>query len=68
MYSVFAGMGTQLQSRICKDGEELDYEITSFYEEPVRTSGGTVVETDSIPSIRSYEVYNVMRARLSREE
>ncbi|MEL7425669.1 MAG: hypothetical protein AAFN81_21945 [Bacteroidota bacterium] len=68
LYSVFAGMGSQLQSRICRDGDELDYEITSFYEEPIRSSGDTVMGTDTIPPIDSHQVYNVMKASLSRKD
>ena len=68
LYSVFAGMGSQLQSRICRNGDWLDYEITSFYGDPIRSTGDTVLGTDTIPSIDSYQVYNVMKASLSRKE
>ena len=68
LYSVFGGMGSQLQSRICRDGDQMEYEITSFYQDPVRNTGDTVMGTDTIPPIQSYEVYNVMKASLSRKE
>ena len=68
LYSVFAGMGSQLQSRVCHEGDHLQYEITSFYGDAVRTSGDTVIGTDTIPPIQSYQVYSVMKARLVKEE
>lgn len=68
LYSVFAGMGSQLQSRVCHEGDHLEYEITSFYEDAVRTSGDTVIGTDTIPPIQSYQVYSVMKAHLVKEE
>lgn len=68
LYSVFAGMGSQLQSRVCHEGDYLQYEITSFYGDAVRTSGDSIIGTDTIPPIQSYEVYSVMKARLVKEE
>lgn len=64
-YSPFSGMNTDLMVRICRMGPmELSYEITSAHEEPIRLSGGEVIGNDTIISINSYEVFNVMRARL----
>ncbi len=68
LYSVFAGMGSQLQSRICRNGDELDYEITSFYGDPVRSTGDTIMGTDTIPLIDSHQIFNVMKASLLRKE
>ena len=67
LYSVFAGMGSQLQSRVCLEDDQLNYEISSFFEEPIRTSGDTIIDTDTIPPIQSFEVYSLMRAQLFRE-
>ena len=67
LYSVFAGMGSQLQSRVCLEDDRLNYEISSFFEEPIRTSGDTIIDTDTIPPIQSFEVYSLMRAQLFRE-
>ncbi|WNJ19369.1 hypothetical protein [Pontibacter sp. G13] len=60
----FGGMGSELLMRICKEGESLQYEITSGFSEPTRVSGDTILGTDTIPEIRSYELYNMMKARL----
>lgn len=66
LYSGFGGMGSELMSRMCLEGKELAYEIMSVKSEPIRESGGTLMKGDSIPSIRSYELYHLMRARLTK--
>ncbi|MEM6343959.1 MAG: hypothetical protein AAF927_08765 [Bacteroidota bacterium] len=67
LYSVFGGMGSQLLTRICLQQEVLSYEISSFLAEPVRISGDQIIESDTIPEIKSYNVYSVMSAQLKRE-
>jgi hypothetical protein len=67
LYVSFGGMGSELLSRSCLRQNQLDYEIVSVRSEPVRISGDQVVGTDTIPAIRSYGVYHVMRAVLTRE-
>ncbi len=67
LYSAFGGMGSELLSRICLDGEVLSYEISSFLSEPVRVSGNQIIESDTIAEIRSFNVYSVMSAKLKRE-
>ena len=64
-YSPFGGMNTELVMRVCREGpQELSYEITSAHAEPTRVSGGEVIGNDTIISINSYEIFNLMRARL----
>ncbi|MEL7531296.1 MAG: hypothetical protein AAFN10_08320 [Bacteroidota bacterium] len=67
LYSAFGGMGSELLSRICLEEEHLSYEITSFLSEAVRVSGDQIIESDTIPEIKSYQVYSIMRAELRRE-
>ena len=68
LYTIFAGMGSDLQTRICMTEGALDYEITSNLSEPIRVSGNEIIENDTIPEIRSYDLYHIMKARLKREE
>lgn len=68
LYTRFAGMGSDLQTRICLIEGELWYEITSSLADPVRISGNEVITNDTIPEIRSFDVYHVMKARLRRKE
>ena len=68
LYTRFAGMGSDLQMRACLVGEEMEYEIISSFAAPIRKSGNEVVETDTIPEIKSFDVYHIMKARLVREK
>ncbi|MTB51147.1 hypothetical protein [Lewinella sp. W8] len=67
LLNVFAGMGSSLQTRICHEGDFLSYEITSNFDAPERVSGGEVMGQDTVPEIRSYTVYNQMKARLRKD-
>lgn len=67
LYDRFAVMGSDLFSRICLDGEVLEYEIISGQTEPVRISGDTIMGTDTIPAVNSYRLFNVIKAALRRE-
>jgi hypothetical protein len=66
LMNVFAGMGSSLQTRMCLEGEVLSYEITSNFDAPERISGGEVIGKDTIPEIKSYEVYSKMKAKLRK--
>ena len=66
LMNVFAGMGSSLQTRMCLEGDVLSYEITSNFDGPERVSGGEVMGKDTIPEIKSYEVYSQMKARLRK--
>ncbi len=61
-------MGSELQTRMCLEEQTLTYEITSRLEEPLRVSGNEVIDKDTIPEIRSYELYNIMKAKLKKEK
>ncbi|MEM9984268.1 MAG: hypothetical protein AAF804_04170 [Bacteroidota bacterium] len=68
LYTVFSGMGSELQSRMCLSDGGLEYEITSVLSEPTRISGDQVMGSDTIPEIMSYDLYHVMKARLKKGE
>ncbi|MCI4668893.1 MAG: hypothetical protein MRZ79_12220 [Bacteroidia bacterium] len=67
LYTHFGGMGFNLASTICMEDEFLEYEITQAPTPPYRTSGDTIIVTDTIPPIQSFEVMMVLRAKLQRE-
>ena len=67
IYASFGGLGNDLLSRMCLQGEQLEYEISSALSDPIRISGNTVMEGDTIPEIRSYKVFNLMKAVLTKE-
>ena len=67
----YAGFGvteSDLLMRICKKDNVLEYEITTVQSDPVRVSGDTVIESDTIPAINSYKVVNLMKAVLELKE
>lgn len=68
LYTIFGGMGSDLQTRICLSGQELNYEITSNFSKPIRTSGNEIIEKDTVPEIRSYDLYHLMKAKLVKVE
>lgn len=68
LYTKFGGMGSDLQTRICMSERCLEYEITSNLSDPIRVSGDEIVNSDTIPEIRSYDLYHIMKARLIKEE
>lgn len=67
LYERFSLLGTDLFSRICVDGETMYYEILSGKTKPVRESGNTIIETDTIPAVNSQGVLNVTKAILTKE-
>lgn len=68
LFTDFSGMGNTLLTRICQSGGTLEYEISSSQAEPVRISGDTTIEGNTIPEIRSYSVFSLMKARLHRDK
>jgi len=67
LYTRFGGMGSDLQTRICLNRGELEYEITSNLSKPVRVSGNEIIKKDTIPEIKSYTIYHIMKAILKKE-
>ena len=67
-YTSFGGLGSELLTRICKKGDELEYEINSAKSDPIRVSGDTVIGQDTIPAIKSYSVFHLMKAVLEKVE
>ena len=68
LYTIFGGMGSDLQTRICMNKETLEYEITSSLSQPIRISGNEVIANDTIPEISSYNLYHIMKAKLKKEK
>lgn len=66
LYTRFGGMGSDLLTRICLSDQELNYEITSNYSTPLRVSGNEVIGNDTIPEIKSYDLYHIMKAKLRK--
>jgi len=66
LYTSFGGLGSELQTRLCLKSNQIEYEITSVNSDPIRVSGDEVLDGDSIPEIKSYQVYHVMRAELTK--
>ena len=66
LYNRFAGMGSDLQMRICINETEMEYEISSYYSQNIRVSGNEVVQSDTIPEIKSYELNYLMKGKLKK--
>lgn len=67
LYNRFSGMGSDLQVRMCLEPDGMSYEITSTFAQALRTSGNEVIGNDTIPEIKSYDLYNLMKAKLKKE-
>ncbi|MBX2873647.1 MAG: hypothetical protein KTR30_16145 [Saprospiraceae bacterium] len=46
--------------------DRLSYELIPINMEPTRISGDTIINGDTIPAVRSYQVYNTQKAILKR--
>lgn len=68
LYNKFSGMGGDLQVRMCVNGTKMEYEITSYLSEPIRISGKGVVQKDTIPEIKSYDLNFLMKGELMKEK
>lgn len=68
LYNRFSGMGSDLQIRMCVAGTTMEYEITSYASEPIRISGNEVIQKDTIPEIKSYDLNFFMRGKLTKEQ
>lgn len=68
LYTKFSGMGSDLQTRTCLTEGELEYEITSNFSKPIRSSGNEIIKNDTVPEILSYDLYHLMKAKLKKEE
>lgn len=66
LFTSFGGIGSELLTRICLEDGEMEYEITSVRSEPIRVSGNEVIRKDTIPEINSYELHQLMKARLKK--
>ncbi|MEL6191075.1 MAG: hypothetical protein AAFR66_03460 [Bacteroidota bacterium] len=64
LYNRFAVALTDVQMRICLEGGSMSYELISTDNKAVRTSGGEIMEQDTIPDVFSYEVMQIMKAKL----
>ncbi|MEL6255692.1 MAG: hypothetical protein AAFR87_27050, partial [Bacteroidota bacterium] len=68
LYNRFSGMGSDLQIRMCASDTNMEYEITSYLSEPIRTSGNEIIQKDTIPEIKSYDLNYLMKGELIREK
>ena len=68
LYNKFSGMGSDLQVSMCVKGTKMEYEITSYLSEPIRVSGNKVIEKDTIPEIKSFDLNFLMKAELTKEQ
>lgn len=68
LYNKFSGMGSDLQVRMCMTGAKMQYEITSYLADPIRVSGNTIIQKDTVPEIKSYDLNYVMKGELTKEE
>jgi hypothetical protein len=66
LYSAFEVMGNYLQSRMCYLGHELHYEITSGPASPKKTTGDTIIGSDTIPPVQVFSRPSVQRAILKK--
>ena len=67
LYSAFEVMGNHLQSRICLLNGKLHYEITSGPASPHKTTGDTIIESDTIPPVQVFALSTVQRAVLQHQ-
>ena len=67
LYNRFSGMGSDLQMRMCVSEKKMEYEITSYLTEPIRISGNEVIENDTVPEIKSFDLHYLMKGELVKE-
>jgi len=67
LYNRFSGMGSDLQMRMCFKNSKMEYEISSYYSEPLRVSGNEVIQNDTIAEISSYELNFLMKGELKKK-
>ena len=67
LYERFSGMGSDLQVRMCVTDSKMEYEITSYLSEPIRISGNEIIQKDTIPEIKSYDLNFLMKGELIKE-
>ena len=67
LYTRFGGMNSDLIIRMCMENDVMDYEIISNFSDPIRVSGGQIIEQDTMPEITSYNLYHFMKAKLKKE-
>lgn len=65
--STFEVMGSRLSSFYRRDANALIFEITSYNDIPNTESGGQVIEGDTIPVVKSYDISTYQKALLYRE-
>lgn len=67
LYERFSVAGNMLTNSICKNEEQLYYEITFGAIDAITSSGDTILNaTDTIPEVKSYGVPSVQKAVLKR--
>ena len=54
-------------SRICNHTKYIDLEMLELGMNPIRTSGGEVIENDTIPEVNSYSLRSITKAKLFKD-
>ncbi len=67
LYEQFAIDNSGIIGTTCfLDDHQLSYELIPINMEPTRVSGDTIIKGDTIPAVRSYQVYSTQKALLKR--
>lgn len=67
LYEQFAIDNSGIIGTTCfLDDDRLSYELIPINMEPTRISGDTIINGDTIPAVRSYQVYSTQKALLKR--
>lgn len=67
LYEQFAIDNSGIIGTTCfLEDNQLSYELIPINMEPTRVSGDTIINGDTIPAVRSYQVYSTQKALLKR--
>jgi len=64
LLDLFSMESSGVYSRICNQGEYIDLEMLGLGMDPIRISGGEVIESDTMPKVSSYPLQSMTKARL----
>lgn len=67
LYERFSVAGNLLTNRLCNIEDTLYYEITAGSIKATSTTGGDIINQDTIPEVKSYGIPSIQKAILSRK-
>ena len=67
LLDLFSMESSGVYSRICNHSEYIDLEMLGLGLEPIRTSGGEVIQQDTMPEVKSYPLRSMTKAKLYRK-